>query len=240
MSHASNWPVGLLSSAYGFERGDGDVTMAICAAYFRHEPANGDGLVRVVGLVAPKARWRFFEERWLRALRAAGLEGLSAGNPAPDLDRRVLEGLAHVVDQHVTRGFCCDLSVAACRTPAAASLVADAEAVCAARVIARLQRWMVDRRPGDLVVPVFEEGQVDHRQIRRALEAQGVTRGEPIQIWPRSWMDERGRTRRLRPFEACDLLRPDVDGGLIDRLTRRLAWEHEVFDQTPDALAGQR
>jgi hypothetical protein len=243
MAPAANWPIGILASAFDFERGGrGNVTMAICTAYFHHDRATGDGVVRVVALVAPKARWRLFEERWPRSLRNVGLEALDIRDPALDLNPRALDALAHVVDQHVTRGFSCELAVeAGMRAEAgSAAAAADPEAFCAARVVARLQQWMAERHPDDLLLCVFEEGRLGQQQIRQALEAQGVTRGEPVQIWPRAWTDERGRTRRLRPLEACDLLAPTANRTLIDRLARRFAWEQVPAAVEAATAAGRR
>jgi len=103
--------------------------------------------------------------------------------------------------------------------------------VCAAVVMQAIQRWMAEHQPDDLTLCVFEDGEIDHREIRRILTAEGVDRGEPAQIWPRQWTDERGRRRFLRPLEACDLLLPGCKSGLSDRLSQRSDWEHERIDR---------
>jgi hypothetical protein len=90
---------------------------------------------------------------------------------------------------------------------------------------------MAVHHPDDLTLFVFEEGDITHREIRRILAADGITRGEPVQLWPRQWIDERGRQRHLRPFEACDLLAPESGSDVADRLSRRDACEHEWLDR---------
>ncbi len=90
---------------------------------------------------------------------------------------------------------------------------------------------MDDRAPDDLTLFVFEDGDVDHREISRVATADRSIRGEPAQVWPRRWIDEVGRTRHIRPFEAVDLLTVDGGGALISRLRERDRFEAEVVDR---------
>jgi hypothetical protein len=90
---------------------------------------------------------------------------------------------------------------------------------------------MAERHPEDLTLFVFEDGDLDHREIERAATADRSVRGEPAQVWPRRWTDEVGRTRYIRPFEACDLLSIDGGGFLISRLQERGRFESDVVDR---------
>src|SRR5262249_10824402 len=99
--------------------------------------------------------------------------------------------------------------------------------LCAAFVVARVHRWMAAHHPHDQTLFIFEDGDIDHHEIRRILDAQGIDKGEPPQMWPRRWRDEQGRRRVLRPFEACDLLLPSCKSRLSDLLVARSAFECE-------------
>ena len=90
-------------------------------------------------------------------------------------------------------------------------------------------------RAEDVTLCVFEDGGIDHHQVRQVAAAEGIDHGEPVQIWPREWRDERDRRRLLRPFEACDLLMPGGGANLTERLIQRTAWDHERVDR--DRLA---
>ena len=73
--------------------------------------------------------------------------------------------------------------------------VAGPYGVCAGHLMTRVREWMAEHRPEDLTVFVFEDGDVDHREIARILRARGIDRGEPVQVWRRQWIDEHGRRR---------------------------------------------
>ena len=221
--------------------------MAICVGYFQEDHTHA-GTVTVAGYVSPKARWRFFDERWPRALRAEGLtafNGLdyirSTGEFAQgwhdDESRRarLISTLARLTQQHVLLGFSCSLPLddyeAVNRDYRFAETAGGPYGVCAGCVMVRVQRWMAEHHPEDLTLFVFEDGDVDHREIRRILVAEGIDKGEPVQLWPRRWKDERGRQRFLRPFEACDLLIPECESGMPARLAPHASWEHELIDR---------
>jgi hypothetical protein len=198
--------------------------MAICVGYFGDDQSGGDPrTVTVAGYVASKARWRIFDERWSRALRAERLSAFSGpdfrrgtgefasgwiGDPQRQI--RLIRTLTRLTDQHVLAAFSCSLSLedfdAVNNAYRLAETAGGPYGICAACLIARIQRWMAERCPDDLTLFVLEDGDVDHREIRRVLTAEGITCGEPVQLWPRRWIDELGRQRCLRPFEACDLL----------------------------------
>ncbi len=239
-----NWPTGLLASAYWPTHDLQKHTMAICIGYFEAHQS-GERVFTVAGYVASKARWRFLDERWPRALRAEGLSsfngqqfvrgsgGFSTGWVDNEARRsRLLASLARVTQQHVLGGFSCSVRLddyeALNRERRFAETVSGPYGICAACVMVRVQEWMAKHHPDDLTLAVFEEGDVDHREIRRILKAEGLNRGEPAQVWPRQWVDERGRQRFLRPFEACDLLIPACGSGMADLLSRRAAWEQEL------------
>ncbi len=224
--------------------------MAICVSYL--EPAESDlsGTVTVAGFVAEKPRWQSFEERWPRTLRNEGLNAFSGrdfvraagafvngwtGNVTRR--SRLVAALGRIVDRHVTLGVSCSLKLAdyetALRTgrdrnhqhvqPSAASL-------CAGVAMARVLQWTARHRPQAVTLFAFEEGDVESRDVRRVAAADGAAHGEPVQIWPRAWLDEHGRLRQLRPFEACDLLLSNTGSDIAVRLADRGAWEHERLD----------
>jgi hypothetical protein len=222
--------------------------MTICVGYFEAEPPDAVGAFTVAGLVSPKTRWRDFDERWPRALRHEGVAafggrdfrqgtgefGAGWANDEPRRGR-LIQTLVRVADQHVIRGCSCSLRVEDYEALDQASdvrgTVGGPYAICAAAVIKRIQAWMAVHHPEDLTLFVFEDGEIDHREIRRALRAVGIDRGEPVQVWPRQWTDDRGRRRFLRPFEACDLLMPACFGDLACRLTSRGAYEDLTLDR---------
>ncbi|MEQ1727909.1 MAG: hypothetical protein ABL982_05965 [Vicinamibacterales bacterium] len=224
MRSTTFWPVGLLSSAFQADVNRQSVAMAICVGYFVADEAGaGYGDITVAGYVSSKARWRQFDERWPRELQREQLTAVdgaqfldAAGERAsgwlndPQRQIRVVRSLRRVADQHGLRAFACSLRQADFDAVNSEYRFAESASgpygVCAACLIARIQQWMGEHHPDDLTLFVFEEGDVHHREILRVRGALGVDKGEPPQLWPRSWVDERGRTRRLRPFEACDLL----------------------------------
>jgi len=218
--------------------------MAICVGYFEGTDSRDTvGRCTVAGFVAPKARWRFFEDKWARALHGEGLTAFSgrdflavSGEYAGwkgDGERRarLIETLSTLTDRHVMAGFSCsildddyeDLN----HEYRFAELASGPYGLCAGFVMARVQRWMAAHHPEDQTLFVFEDGDLDHHEIRRILNAQGIDKGEPPQMWPRRWRDEQGRRRVLRPFEACDLLLPACKSRLGDLLSARSAFECE-------------
>lgn len=240
MAPTAAWPVGLLASAFHADVNPQRLAMAICVGYFEDDQSGTDPrTVTVAGYVSSKARWRSFDERWPRALRAERLAAFSAvdflrgtGEFAsgwidnPERQVRLVRALTRVTEHHVLRAFSCSLALDDFDAVNAEYRFAESASgpygVCAACVMTRVQRWMADHHPGDLTLCIFEEGEVDHREIRRVLSAEGMTRGEPPQLWPRNWTDECGRRRRLRPFEACDLLtlgslQPTHEREVVDR-----------------------
>lgn len=249
MMHDPNWPVGLLASAYSPYHDPQRLTMAICVGYFEAgQPPDAPAAITVAGLISPKARWRYFDERWPRVLRH---EGLAAFNGQDFIHgtreftagwadngprrRRLVQTLTRLAEQHVLRGCSCSLRLddyeAINEEYRFAEAAGGPYGICAAGVIGHVQAWMAQHHPDDLTLFVFEDGDTDHREIRRILMAEGIERGEPVQLWPRQWTDERGRHRFLRPFEACDLLIPGCDSGLTQRLTSRDSYEHHVLDR---------
>jgi len=245
-----NWPVALLASAYWPRHDPQHISMALCVGYFE-QAQSGDGpptMMTVGGFVASKVRWRNFEEVWPRALHAEHLAAFNThdfasgtgefsddwADDGPRRDR-LIQTLTRIAERHVIRAFSCSVHLndleAINREYRLTESGYGPYGLCAARVIDRVHRWMAVRQPDDLTLFVFEDGEVDHREIRRILTADGIDRGEPVQLWPRHWIDERGRQRYLRPFEACDLLMQESSSDIADRLSRRDAWEHEWLDR---------
>ena len=69
-----NWPVSVLSSAHSRAYRAQRQTMAICVGYFEgNDSRDTIGRFTVAGFVAPKARWRFFEDKWASALHGEAL-----------------------------------------------------------------------------------------------------------------------------------------------------------------------
>jgi hypothetical protein len=220
--------------------------MAVCVGYLEANSHQTPDTMTVIGLVSSKARWQAFEERWPHALHA---EGLTAFNGRDFIQRtgefsnvgqrdrhaRCIAALSKVASDSVFLGVSYSLGLADYK--AAAKRLPHAEAlpspygVCAGVAMSRILRWMGRFRAHDVTLCVFEDGGIDHHQVRQVAAAEGVDYGEPVQIWPREWRDERDRRRLLRPFEACDLLMPGCGADLTDRLIQRSAWDHEQLDR---------
>ncbi len=219
--------------------------MAIAVGYFEARQAEQAPTFSVSGYVSSKARWRQFEEDWTRALRHEDLIAFDArdflhsarlfatGWSDSARRQRLLDALSQVVEQHVMRGFTCSVPLddyaAVDAEYGLTSAVAGPYGLCAGLLTAKVRRWMADRHPGDLTLFVFEEGDIDHRELRRLATAERSD-GEPPQLWPRCWIDECGRRRHLRPLEACDLLAAD-GGALLKRLRDRSRFDHEIVDR---------
>ena len=246
MSAVSNWPAAVLGSAFGIPYDSHKLTMAICVGYL--EASRQDATLTVAGLVSPKARWQSFEERWPRALRAEGLtsfngrdfiEGTGEFSNGWSLDharrRRLVTALGVIAGESAIFGVSYSLLLADYRAVTKSlSHVETAPtpyAVCAGVAMSRILRWMMRARAEDVTLCVFEDGGIDHHQVRQVAAAEGIDHGEPVQIWPREWRDERDRRRLLRPLEACDLLMPGCGAELTDRLIRRSAWDQELLDR---------
>jgi hypothetical protein len=244
----SNWPVALLASAYLPEEHSQEMLMAICVGYFEPRVASNPATLTVSGYVSEKKRWRAFEEKWPRALRSEGITAFrgvdfitntgefSSGWSEDDARRTRLIGLlTRVTQQHVARAVSCSMRLedyqAINRTYNLSETVGGPYSVCAAYVMCGIRDWLARYRPDDLALFIFEDGEIDHRCIRRILTAEGIDRGEPPQFWPRQWKDEQGRHRFLRPLEACDLLMPGCSSGIADCLKQRGSWDDEVIDR---------
>jgi hypothetical protein len=246
MSAVSNWPAAVLASAFGTHDDSQKLTMAICVAYL--EASRQDATLTVAGLVSPKARWQSFEERWPRALRAEGLTSFNGRafiqatgefSNGWDLDagrrRRLVAALGAVAGDSAILGVSYSLRLgdykAVARSAPHIETVPSPYAVCAGIAMSRILRWMQATHSRDVTLFVFEDGAIEHQQVRQVAAAEGLQGGEPVQIWPREWLDEHGRRRLLRPLEACDLLIPGCQSDLSERLIRRSAWDQETLDR---------
>lgn len=245
MHQASTWPAAVLTSAFGPDFDSQRFAMAISVGYFEALPADNAPVFTVSGYVSSKARWRQFEEEWTRALRhedlvafdvrdfSRGTRDVTSGWSDPSRRRRLLDALGQVVERHVMRAFACSVRLddyaAIDAEYGFGSAAAGPYGLCAGLLTATVRRWMADRHPGDLTLFVFEEGDIDHRELRRIAAAERSD-GEPPQLWPRRWIDERGRRRHLRPLEACDLFAADA-GAFVKRLLERSRFDREVVDR---------
>jgi len=220
--------------------------MAICVGYL--EANRQDATLTVAGLVSPKARWQSFEERWPRVLRGEGLtsfngrafiEGTGEFSNGWSVDaarrRRLVAALGAVAGDSAILGISYSLRLADYRAVTKGlphmETVPTPYAVCAGVAMSRILNWMRTAHSSDVTLFVFEEGWIDHQQVRHVAAAEGVEHGQPVQIWPREWLDEHGRRRLLRPIEACDLLVPDCHSDLTDRLIRHSAWDQALIDR---------
>lgn len=246
MSAVSNWPAAVLSSAFGAHSESQKVAMAICVGYL--EASRQDATLTVSGLVSPKARWQSFEERWPRVLRGEGLtsfngrafiEGTGEFSNGWSDDaarrRRLVAALGAVTGESAILGVSYSLRLADYRAVTKGlphlETVPTPYAVCAGVAMSRILGWMRTAHSADVTLFVFEEGWIDHQQVRHVAAAEGVEHGQPVQIWPREWIDEHGRRRLLRPIEACDLLVPDCHCDLAERLIRHSSWDQELVDR---------
>lgn len=253
MTARSAWPINVLASAFGPHLDSRRLSMAICVGYLEANERDAPAALTVTGLVSPKVCWQSFEDRWPRALRAQGLTAFSgrdfvqgtgefSGGWMGNAERRsrLIAALSRVAAEQVTLGVSYSLSLAdyraVTRTHAHREMLPTPYAVCAGVAMARILRRMADAPSRDVTLFVFEDGGIDHRQVRQVAAVDGIDRGEPVQIWPREWRDEHGRTRLLRPLEACDLLLPGCRSGLPDRLVERGVWDEEFLDRA--RLAG--
>jgi hypothetical protein len=220
--------------------------MAVCVGYLEANAHHTPDTLTVIGLVSPKARWQAFEERWPHALHAERLTAFSGrdfiqqtgefmqGWPG-DRRARLVAALSRVASESAILGVSYSLRLADYKAAARKFLLAEGPpspyAVCAGVAMSRILRWMMRARAEDVTLCVFEDGGIDHHQVRQVAAAEGIDHGEPVQIWPREWRDERDRRRLLRPLEACDLLMPGCGADLTDRLMRRSAWDQEQLDR---------
>jgi hypothetical protein len=241
----STWPAAVLTSAFCPDFDAQRLAMAICVGYF--ETSTEPGTFTVSGYLSSKTRWRQFETQWTRALRREDLaafnghdfvhqtHGFSVGWSDLLRRRRLMEVLTRVTEQHVFRAFSCSVQMVDYNQVNAeypsSDFVPSPYGVCAGILMAKVRRWMCDRHPDDLTLFVFEEGNIDHRELRRITAAVEGDQGEPPQLWPRQWFDERGRRRHLRPFEACDLLGSDGDASFVSRLQARSRFDRDVLDR---------
>lgn len=245
----STWPAAVLTSAYCPDFDPHRLAMAICVGYFEGRPASSSHAraFTVSGFLSSKARWRQFETQWTRALRQ---EGLTAFNGADfsrrhrdfaegwdDAERRrsLANALARIAEQHTFRAFSCSLGLDDFDEIngefAFVETAARPYAVCAGVLLACVRRWMAERHPDDLTLFVFEDGDLDHTELRRIVRAENSESGEPPQMWPRQWTDEHRRTRHLRPAEACDLLAIDGAQSLVRRLSEQSRFDRHVVDR---------
>lgn len=221
--------------------------MAMCVGYFERTQAAviPDSFV-VSGYVSSKARWREFETRWSKALRREALSAFHAddfsgrtGAFATGWDetrqRALMDTLSRLTEQHVLHAFSCSVRLEEYETVNAEYAFMERAAgpygLCAALVISKVRQWIAARYPDDLTLFVFDEGDIDPRELRRTLKAEQAEQGEPAQMWPREWIDERGRHRYLRPLEACGLFAADRNGAFANRLLERSLLDRETIDR---------
>jgi len=139
--------------------------------------------------------------------------------------RGLFEALGRLVEQHVFHGFSQSIRLSDYEAVNADYAMSETGAgpygICAALLMTSVRQWMAAKHPDDLTLFIFEQGDLDHRELRRIVRAAGTEEGEPAQIWPREWLDERRRHRHLRPLEACQLFPADRDGLFLARLKER-------------------
>jgi hypothetical protein len=152
----------------------------------------------------------------------------------PARRRGLMDGLGRLAEQHVLRAFSQSISLSDYDAVNAhyefSRGAAGPYGVCAALLMTSVRQWMAAKHPDDLTLFVFEQGDIDQRELRRILRGAGAD-GEPAQMWPRQWRDERGRHRYLRPLEACELFPADQDGVFLKRLTERSLLEARSMDR---------
>ena len=244
----ATWPIAVLTSAFCPEFDPQRLAMAMCVGYFGEEhPESAAETFSVSGFVSSKTRWREFETRWSRTLRHEGLTTFNADDFLrgaadfatgwTDLTRRraLTDTLGRLVEQHIFHAFAQSMSLADYEAINAQYGFSEAAgrpyAVCAALVMASVRQWMAAKHPDDLTLFIFEQGDIEQRELDRMLKAASADTGEPPQMWPRQWRDERGRHRYLRPLEACELFAADRDGVFVKRLTERSLLESQTVDQ---------
>lgn len=214
----------------------------MCVGYFDETTRGTSASFTVAGYLSSKARWREFEAKWARALRREGLNAFNADDFSrgtgefangwdDDAKRRgLVEGLSKLTEQHAFRAFSCSVLLEQYAAIDAEYAFSESAAgpygLCAALVIANVRQSMATKHPNDLTLFVFGQGDIDQRELRRILKTKKAEQGEPAQVWPRQWVDERGRHRYLRPLEACELFAADRDGRFVNRLI-----EHSALDR---------
>ena len=62
MTAGSNWPISVLSSAFGPHLDSRKLNMAICVGYLEANEQDVPATLTVTGLVSPKAKWQSFED----------------------------------------------------------------------------------------------------------------------------------------------------------------------------------
>jgi hypothetical protein len=245
----STWPIAVLTSAFCPEFDPQRLAMAMCVGYFTSGASRDSARTfSVSGFVSLKVRWREFETRWSRLLRR---ESLTAFNASDFLNktgefaegwsdgarrRALIEALGRLAEQHAFRAFSQTITLSDFDAVNAEYPFAEAAAgpygVCAALLMANVRHWMAAKHPDDLTLFIFEQGDVNQREIQRILEGARSISGEPAQMWPRQWRDEHGRQRYLRPLEACQLFAADRDGVFLKRLAERSLLESQIVDRS--------
>src|SRR5262245_15058027 len=247
-SDGATWPIAVLTSAFCPEFAPQRLVMAMCVGYFgSEESGDAANVFSVSGFVSSKARWREFETRWSRMLRREGLTafssedflneagGFAAGWSDRSRRRGLIDALGRLAEQHVFRAFSLSISLSDYNAVNAEYALSETGAgpygVCAALLMRGVREWMAAKHPDDLTLFIFEQGDIDHRGLQRILRAASTEAGEPAQMWPREWRDERGRHRYLRPLEACALFPADRDGIFLKRLQERSLLEPQSVDR---------
>ena len=221
--------------------------MAMCVGYFDGMATGAPASFTVAGYVSSKARWREFETKWSRALRREPLNAFNAhdfsrgtGEFAAGWDdeakrRGLIEGLGRLTEQHASHAFVCSVLLEEYEAINAeyefSETAAGPYGLCAALVMANVRHWMAAKHPDDLTLFVLEQGDIEQRELHRVLKAENAEQGEPAQVWPRQWVDERGRHRYLRPLEACELFAADRNGMFMNRLTERSILDRQVVNR---------
>ena len=92
--------------------------------------------------------------------------------------------LSRVAADQVTLGVSYSLSLAdyraVSRTLPHREMLPTPYAVCAGIAIGRILRRMADAPSRDVTLFVFEDGGIDHQQVRQIAAAEGIDHGEPV------------------------------------------------------------
>jgi hypothetical protein len=244
----STWPIAVLTSAFCPEFDPQRLAMAMCVGYFSGGALRDSAQTfSVSGFVSSKVRWREFEARWSRLLRRENLTAFNADDFLNETGefadgwsdearrRGLTDALGRLAEQHVFRAFSqrialSDFDAVNAEYPFAEA-VAGPYGVCAAFLMANVRSWMAAKHRDDLTLFIFEQGDLNQRELQRILEGARSIPGEPAQMWPRQWRDECGRHRYLRPLEACELFPADRDGLFRKRLTDRSLLDARAVDR---------
>ncbi len=234
MIHRRRSIASIASTAWGATRDPRRCWMALFQAYYdaSGSQSSPDSGLAVVGLVANEARWLRFERHWEDVLRDFGVtahhhkdytvcaRGSDFASWKGEDERRTqyLKALIGALNLGMNKGFVVVIPPDVLQAVNKEVTFGDNGYALAANVCRRyVEKWLNKKHPSAELHHVFEDGDTGQGMLRDLVAFRDIIIGlrSPLTVLPKK--DPQGR--RLRQFEAADLVAWEARRGVLDSLS---------------------